>query len=676
MYIPYPRRHKLPPRRGLALVIVLTLVLSLLALLLGRPARTLASTAEAELSATTITASPAAIGPGERSTITVTLRNGGDSGATVNVAVPVPDQLVADSISADGRRQGNAIIWDGVQVAGGASVALTFQVAQKTPVAGTTQVNLIAAIQAIGVAQFVRVTALTLNPTPSGSQGLSAEKTASQQVLSPGEKLTYTITVRNTTAANAVVGVADPLSERLAYVAGTATAGGSYDAATRMVSWRNVTVGAGGAVSLSFQVEQAPSDVFVIAPVPVTNTAIVTSNGTSITASVTIALALIGGPPAGPARDLAGSSKFASKTTLAPGEQFSYTIRLHNSGTTTATVDVSDPLPQGVSYVANSASDGGAYDAAGRTLSWNDITVAAGEEEDLTFEVTAASAGQRQVVTNQAQISAGGQTFSRGATVVIGAGPPDGDVTPPRVTGLEIEVNGQPRDVLTSRDVTLNIDATDDVGVRWMYITEWYLSASARPARWEPVRSSGWIPFQDNYPWRLGAGSGAHFVGVWVADAARNFLPLSRAAIDFASLVKPGETLPQGAMVPYLAHYEQGANVSATLTSTEGDADLYVWFPGNGGKPDESSTEDTGVDSVDFTAGEEGTYLFLVYAYTGATYSLTITPAGGAQAAAAPTAAKPNQFDAEPVLTQSGLDPLRTPFGPPQSVIYLPGMFR
>ncbi len=674
MYIPHPRRRKLPLTRGLSLAIVLTLALSLLALL-GRPAGTLASTLTAELSATTISAAPSAIGPGEQSTITVTLRNGGDSGANVNVAVPVPDQLVANSISAGGGRQGNAITWNNVQVAGGTSVALTFTVAQKNAVSGTTQINLIAAISSPDFGQFIRVTLLTLNPT-GPSQGLSVQKTASQQVLAPGEKLTYTITVRNTTASSAIVGVADPLSEKLAYVAGTTTAGGTYTAATRTVSWSNITVDAGGSVSFSFQVEQAPSDVFVLTPVPVTNTAVVTANGDSFTASVTIALVLIGGPPAGPARDLAGSSKFASKTRLAPGEQFTYTIRLHNSGTADATVDVSDPLPRGVSYVADSASDDGVYTAGDRTLRWNDITVSAGEDENLTFEVTAASPGQRQVVTNEALISVGDQSFSRRATIVIGAGPPDGDVTPPRVTGLEIEANGQPQDVLTSQDVTLDIDATDDVGVRWMYITEWYLSASPRPARWELVRSSGWIPFQDNYPWRLGTGSGAHFVGVWVADGARNFLPLSRAAIDFASLVKPGETLPQGAMAPYLAHYEQGVDVSATLTSTAGDADLYVWFPGNGLGPDESSTEDTGVDSVTFNTEEAGTYLFLVYSHTAATYSLTITPAGGTQTSAAPAVAKPAQFTAEPILTQSGLDPLRTPFAPPQSVIYLPGMFR
>jgi hypothetical protein len=116
-------------------------------------------------------------------------------------------------------------------------------------------------------------------------------------------------------------------------------------------------------------------------------------------------------------------------------------------------------------------------------------------------------------------------------------------------------------------------------------------------------------------------------------------------------------------------HYEAGVQVNATLTPSEGDADLYVWYPGSFGGPDKKSTNSgTAVDSVSFTTPRAGNYLFLVHGYTAATYDLSITPAGGPQAttitgapafdATQAEAAKPDELSVEPILSQSGLDPL------------------
>lgn len=394
-------------------------------------------------------------------------------------------------------------------------------------------------------------------------------------------------------------------------------------------------------------------------------------------------------PPPPPGPNLAGSYKSASQHTLAPGEVLTYTIRLHNSGTAGAVADVTDQVPAEVNYVIGSATEGGVYDPATRTLSWISVTVPVTADVPLSFVVTATAVVTPTVVTNTATITTDGDSFDRHAWVLlVPERPPDSDPIPPVVHSLTIDE----QDVLTSPAVTLHISATDNISVTLMYLREWQLATTPWP-HWEIVRSSGWVPYQADYPWTLGPESGTRFVGVWVADDAHNTSWLDRRSLDFASLLLPEETVDKGGMVPHLVYYEAGVDVSAVLTPTIGDADLYVWYPGNFFLPDQKSTlPGTATDAVNFTTPRAGPYLFLVYGYEASTYNLSITPGGGPRAGGMAGAqvggtgrlqmasAKLDELTSEPVLTWSGLDPMgdsaNAPAGPPAApgsfTIYLP----
>ncbi len=383
-------------------------------------------------------------------------------------------------------------------------------------------------------------------------------------------------------------------------------------------------------------------------------------------------------PPPPPGPNLAGSYKSASQSTLAPDEDLTYTIHLQNSGTADATADVVDQLPTEVEYVTGSASDGGVYNSGAGTVSWSSVNVPAGGEKLLAFDVTVTTVETPTLVVNTATITLGNDSFERQVTILLVPELPDEDVIPPMVHSLTIDE----QDVLTSPDVTLHISATDNVAVTQMYLKEWQLATTPVP-HWEIAQTSGWVPYQADYSWTLGAESGVHFVAVWVADAADNISFLGLNGLDYASLLLPGETVGKHGLVPYLVHYEAAENVTATLATTSGDADLYVWFPDNFGPPDDYSIEwGTTLDHVSFTTPSEGTYLFLVYGYEASTYDLSITPGGGPRAWAmggAPVASnevaadKTPQFEQEPVLTWSGMNPLavaQAPDGP--FMIYLP----
>jgi hypothetical protein len=247
------------------------------------------------------------------------------------------------------------------------------------------------------------------------------------------------------------------------------------------------------------------------------------------------------------------------------------------------------------------------------------------------------------------------------------------------------------RDVYTSPQVTLLISATDNVKVSWMYLKEWVLATTPFP-HWQEVQSSGWIPFQDKYPWTLTQQSGTHYLGVWVADSSLNRSHLTRRSLDFASLLLPGTHVDRGGMVPYLVYYPAGVKVTAVLKTLSGNADLLVWFPGNLFAADAFSPQpDNTTETITFTTKTAGAYLFLVYGVSAAYYDLSIEPPGGPRAwlypdaasaaspdGTAPSPAQPDGLDYNPILPESGLDPLNVAVEPdgPSIAAYLPAIWR
>lgn len=392
-----------------------------------------------------------------------------------------------------------------------------------------------------------------------------------------------------------------------------------------------------------------------------------------------------------PAPRLLGSYKLPSKVLLLPGENLTYSIVLYNNGTAEATVDVTDPLPPELDYVPGTASEGGEYDEATRTLTWRGVRVAPGSSVTLSYEVTRAVIVRiPTAVVNTSTIRVGDSSFKCVALIMLmpGSTPDDLlDVIPPTVQQVRIA----DRDVLDERSTTLSIVASDDGDISEMYLREWYLETTAFPPRWQVVQSSGWVSYAEEYPWELGPASGTHFVGVWVKDSAGNISLLNPLAIDFASLIGSETDLPRGRAMLYLVSYQADEEVEAILDTVSGDADLYVWYPGSFLAPDHASIEmGTDRDEVSFTTPRAGTYVFVVFGYAESRFNLSISPQGGARAAAA--AAPANGGDSEPVaprsskappdiaslLTQTGLDPLgsATARAPGSGAIYLPVVAR
>jgi uncharacterized repeat protein (TIGR01451 family) len=119
-----------------------------------------------------------------------------------------------------------------------------------------------------------------------------------------------------------------------------------------------------------------------------------------------------------PNLDNAETRKQAHASAVRVGELVTYTITLSNSGTTTATVAVTDVLDARLSYVgANIAPDS----TAGGVLAWHGVVVPAGEARHITVTVRAGAntpLWASYVVTNSVQISYRSRTMARDAAGV------------------------------------------------------------------------------------------------------------------------------------------------------------------------------------------------------------------------------------------------------------------
>ena len=81
--------------------------------------------------------------------------------------------------------------------------------------------------------------------------GLNIAKTVNRSVVNPGEVISYTITVGNTSAASVVTDVVDRLPAGFIYQSGTATVGGTASEPAisgRTLTWPGVTIAPGGSI--------------------------------------------------------------------------------------------------------------------------------------------------------------------------------------------------------------------------------------------------------------------------------------------------------------------------------------------------------------------------------------------------------------------------------------------
>lgn len=345
-------------------------------------------------------------------------------------------------------------------------------------------------------------------------------------------------------------------------------------------------------------------------------------------------------PLASPA--IAGSSLTASPAAIRPGEVITFTVVARNAGWQEAHVSVVDTLPAGLAPVIATLASDVSYDPAARTLTWPARLLWPGQWVQHTFQAQAAAGLPATMLENRATFHAlwpntdllppaqqqpfldHEQTVVASARVAVNPGLPAGaDVTPPWITLLRPS-----RQPVMTPQVALRLLAAPDA--RWMYLREW--TPDPTTGDWTVAGSSGWIDYTETYTWTLSAGQGVRYLGVWVADRARNISTLDEHSMVFVNRLDGSQTLADGQRVQYRGDLEEGTWLAGLLTTVSGDPDLYAWKPRNGFRPDAyrndtvspGQTEDLGHRFVQ----ERGRFLLEVQAVGDSEYRLTLSGKG------------------------------------------------
>jgi uncharacterized repeat protein (TIGR01451 family) len=313
---------------------------------------------------------------GAQLTYTLTVSNIGTADAT---GVTVTDPLPANTtfVDAPGGTLANGIVtWSIGTLAAGASQPLTLivDVAPSLPAGLDTIVNTAMASDN----QNPDVTA-TDTDTVNAAPDLSVTKTDGQTVVTPGQTLTYTLTISNVGKQDATgVAVNDLLPANTTFVSASDT----WSESGGVVTWPTFSLAAGASVTRTVTVT-------VNSPVPagvdtITNTASVHDDGSN-------------GPDPTPANNTATDidavdaapdlavTKTDGWLVVVPGQTVTYTLTVSNLGTQGATgVSLDDTLPANTTFVG--ASNGGTESAG--VVSWPTFTLAAGTSVTRTVTVT------------------------------------------------------------------------------------------------------------------------------------------------------------------------------------------------------------------------------------------------------------------------------------------------
>ena len=221
-------------------------------------------------------------------------------------------------------------------------------------------------------------------PTP-GTPTLSVTKSSvpvTGSFVHRGDQIVYTLAYQNsgTGPATGVV-LTDTLQPDLDYVVGSASAPGTYDTASRTLTWSlgTLAVGANGTVSFTGQVAATATDGEAL-----NNVAVLTAPGITDPSNTTTHTVVV------PSGDLT-LTKNVSKTSAEYGDVLVYTLEVAATGNLDQTnVVVTDQVPTGTTYVDNSASCTSPCTASesGGVVTWTVGTLAAGAFTNLTFQVT------------------------------------------------------------------------------------------------------------------------------------------------------------------------------------------------------------------------------------------------------------------------------------------------
>ncbi|NUP88761.1 MAG: DUF11 domain-containing protein [Candidatus Sumerlaeia bacterium] len=422
------------------------------------------------LTASTKTSNPPAgsnLATGSPITYTVTITNSGQADALVDLLDNVDPLLVNVAVTNAGggvdNSAGNTVDITGIPVTAGSSVSveITAEVSGSAP-GGATIANSATLTPDAGSAETVSAGAITVGVPDLSTSTFTSVPPAGSTVLR-GQTVTYTVTISNTGAGDAVVDLVDVIPVELVSLSVTSTGGGIDSSSGNTIQVDDILVVGGGSVSVEFTGQVSAS----------------AANGATIshTANLTPDVGSPANLPSGALTagvpDLSTSTKVSSPaggSNVTRGDVVTYTITINNTGGGDALVDVLDNVDADLTGVTVTNAGGGVDGSAGNTVSIADVPVPAGGSATVIFTATvSATAANGATIANAATLTpdtgAAQPVSSAALTVQIGVFSASTKTSVP-VPGSQVQ-----RGAVVTYTVTINntgsaatlVDLTDSV---------------------------------------------------------------------------------------------------------------------------------------------------------------------------------------------------------------------
>lgn len=308
--------------------------------------------------------------------------------SNVTVTDVLPSALLFLTASDNGSHTNGTVTWNNISIAAGQTKTLTLEakVLPNTPnqtvLTNTATVN--------NGPTATDSTTITVNAQPT----FTIAKTDGLSLAGPGDTLSYTIVVTNTSSVTATsVSVVDTLPSNVTV---TSIGQGGVELSNGTVHWNNLNFSAGESKTLTLEVLVNPN---ITQTVVLTNIAAVI-DGPSATDTTTVQNV----------QAKLRITKTDNKTVTRPSEISEYVITVKNIGTTSVRdFFVEDQLPHQLEFIQFvSHSMGAVITTNDGLISWYNITLQPNEEAILVFTANARSnLTNGTVITNTATINNG-----------------------------------------------------------------------------------------------------------------------------------------------------------------------------------------------------------------------------------------------------------------------------
>lgn len=361
------------------------------------------------------------LSPGDSVQYTVTWANNGNAPATGVSLSDDPDEIGIESIvdvSDLGIYDGDVITWGLGTVAPGEGGTFTYTAELYGAggfLDGETAVDNTVVLSSNETAPATDSESVTVTANTMIAVDKSVTSTTDVDgdgTLSPGDIVSYSITVSNTSNADATgVTISDNPDDAYVGAIGSISGGGVYDGAT--IEWTLGSIANGSSATVTYDVTVASAGSFVHGSTVVANTATADSietgavtDGANVTVVAAAELTLVA--------SIAGYVDTDGDGVLSPGDAVTWQLDYENVGNAAANNAVLTDTAESP-WVASVGDLSGGGTAVGLDLTWNLGTLSVGETGSVTWVGTLGAAG----------------VFPHGDTTVTDAGSLDSDETAP-----------------------------------------------------------------------------------------------------------------------------------------------------------------------------------------------------------------------------------------------------